>query len=130
MSQFRAHAAFELPNLEFRKTKDEAVADAMERLKGSLEYGKLPNIIVQEVIEPKLSDFFSSTDMVSAMRERMQGAIGNDDALSDPDTMLRIIHEAEPKINEALDAIDIRIDGYLVVNTWTVKDWAPENGEA
>lgn len=133
MSQFRAHAPYELPNMEFRSTKDEAVADAMARVYRKGE--PVPDIIVQEVTEPNLGDFFSFDDMVSSMRERMAEKIGNDDALSDSNAVAMLMVNTEGLIREVLndyysESDDIRIDGYLVLNTWTVKDWAPENGEA
>lgn len=135
MSQFRAYADYELPNLEFRSTKDEAVTDAIARIVSEVDFkgAARPDIIVEEVVEASLGDFFDLSDLVSSMRERMHATIGNDDALSDPAALTRL-NQSEgalrDKLNEAAAEAGIRIDGYIAINKWRVSDWATSDAEA
>ena len=113
---FRAFTEDELPHIQFRATRDEALADAVARL----PEGNTESIIIQQVRAPALSDFYDFSDLVSMMRERMQGLIGNDDALSSAETNEAVAKLVDRDIRTALDAAAglaaLRIDGYIVVN--------------
>lgn len=126
-TKFRAYGEDELPNLDFRATKDDAFMVAVSRLTAELGTDPhKPTIIIEEVRDPKLSDFFEFNDLISAMRERMSERIGNDDALTD-DNITSLAASAMTSIKVSLDlaseTTDLRIDGYLVVNKWRMERW-------
>jgi len=132
-TQFRAYAEDELPNIEFRSTGDEALIDAIGRATAerSLD-GKYAAIIVEEVREATLSDFFDFDQLVSLMRESMQELIGNDDAFTE-EAMAALRPWASAAIDDALDTAaehaDLRIDGFIVVSRQRAERWWIKAGD-
>jgi len=125
-TKFRAYTEDELPNIEFRSTKEEALADAVARAvaDGAMMLPHPPNIVVEEVREAFLTDFFDAGQLVSMMRESMQEMIGNDDALSEPSKLIAELQsEIEPIIMHAANMAGIRIDGYITISKYTSRDW-------
>lgn len=126
-TMFRAYAEDELPNLELRTTKDEALMDAITRITAERgTAGHPPTIIVDEVREPTFSDFFDFRQLMSLMRESMADKIGNDDALTD-DAIAKLSAQDDGYIAAALDDVasntGLRIDGYIVVNRARAERW-------
>lgn len=117
--KFRAYEPDDLPHLEFASTKDEAIADALARSENTAR-----ELIVEQVRDPVLSDFLVPMDLISSLREAMAARIGNDDALSDGAVVERLLAAATEDITAVLDdaaeRIDLRIDGFLVVQSWNV----------
>lgn len=119
---FRAFYEGELPNLELRSSRDEALHDAMIRAREAAgEGGKLPVINIQQVRAPAMSDFFSLHVLISEMRESMAETIGNDDALSDASMVQAFGAAVEAPIRRALDqaaeTVGLRLDGLIVVSS-------------
>lgn len=128
MSKFRAYGRDELPNLMFRDNKDAAILEAKDRLKDEAALAaRTQSIIVEEVRDATLSDFFDFQQLLSLMREIMADKIGNDDALSEGEVIVRMENEASAdiakRLDEAADAVGVRIDGFIVVNRWVLQDW-------
>lgn len=129
MNKFRAYGEDELPNLEFRSTKEEALADAVARAvaDGAMKLPHPPSIIVEEVRDANLSDFVDTMQIISAMRELMQEKIGNDDALSDGVVVSSLAaslrHTIEPAVDRMQQDLGVRIDGYIVISTHKSRDW-------
>ncbi len=123
-NRFRAFGISELPNMEFRATADEAIQLAVERM---IETKTQETILVEQVRDPQLSDFCDPTQFVSLLRERMTEVIGNDDGLSDPETVGRVINEIIDKVHPVLDqlAFDtaVRIDGFVTINSERYENW-------
>lgn len=120
MNQYRAYALGELPNLNLRSTRDEALQDTVIRLQeGAPEGAALPVIIIETVRPAKLGDFFTMRHILGDLREAMAEGIGNDDALSDMVKIDALIEAAEGPIKHALDAaaehVGLRIDGMIVL---------------
>lgn len=119
MSQYRAYAEGELPNLELRSTREEALQDAIIRLQEEHD-ADLPTIIIEKVRPAVLSDFFELRDTFGDLRERMSEAIGNDDALSDPVKLDALVEAAEGQVKSVLDMAaehaGLRIDGLIVLH--------------
>lgn len=128
-SKFRAYTEDELPNLEFRGTKEEALADAVARAvaDGLVRHPHPPDIIVEEVRDATLSDFLDASQVVSLMREVMQEKIGNDDALSDGAISTGIATAIQTHVGPVLDAtasdLGVRIDGYITISKYVSRNW-------
>lgn len=128
-AKFRAYAEDELPNLEFRSTQEEALADAIARVSGerALAGSHPPVIFVEEVREAKLSDFIEVGQIISLLRENMQEKIGNDDALSDAAVVSALSTAIAPGLGALLDDDGgqpyLRIDGYIVLSRSRAERW-------
>lgn len=127
--KFRAYTEDELPNLEFRSTKEEALADAVARAIGDGTMG-LPiplGIIVEEVRDAVMMDFIDGSQIVSLVREAMQEKIGNDDALSDSAVAAAFAEGIERVIGGGINEVHVssgaRIDGYIVIAKYINRDW-------
>lgn len=127
---YRAFAEGELPNLELRSTREEALHDAVIRAREGMKEGdKLPRITIQQVRAPVMSDFFSLYVLISDIRETMAETIGNDDALSDAAMAQAFGDAVEGPIRSALDqaaeSVGLRLDGLIVVSS----EWFREDDE-
>lgn len=125
MSMFRAYGEEELPNLLFKDNKGDAFDMAVNRLSEEAVVGGHPQkIIIEEVREPKLSDFFDFDDLASVMAENMQARIGNSDAFTDEAiAKLRAKNLIGPHLDSIAKATEFRIDGYIVVNRFVIDEW-------
>lgn len=135
MNKFRAHGEEELPNLELRGTKDDAFLLAVNRLSEEAVVGEHPQkIVIEELREPKLSDFFDFAHLIGVMRESMASKIGNDDALTDDAVaMLRARNNGaiEETLDDIAELIELRFDGMIVINRWVIdRWWVKDTGDA
>ena len=126
MSKFRAYGEFELPNLLFTDTRDEAFVAATERLVGEAIAGNPQNIIIEEVKEAEIGDFFDMSDLVSVMRERMAAKMGNDDVFTD-ENIAKLTAQDDGYLAECLNDVahnaGVTVDGYIAISRARVENW-------